>query len=116
MDSQELLYAIRSVVREEIHPIKEDIAGMKEDIAGLKTDVANLKEDVSVLKDELGEVKQRVTKIEITQETVTNKKLELLFEGQRDTLDKFHQLDELADKVEDIQTTVEVLKVLTVKK
>ena len=88
MDEKTLLQAIGQMMKQELEPIKED----------------------------LQDLKQRMTKLEITQENVTNKKLDLLFEGQQDTLRKFRQLDELNEKVDDIQTTVEVLKVLTVKK
>lgn len=95
MDEKTLLQAIGQMMKQGLEPIKEDLQDLKQRMTGME---------------------QRMTKIEITQENVTNKKLDLLFEGQQDTLRKFRQLDELAEKVDDIQTTVEVLKVLTIKK
>ena len=39
-----------------------------------------------------------------------------LFEGQRTTLEKFQSVNEINDRVKDIQGATDVLKVLTVKK
>ena len=56
-----------------------------------------------------------MTKMRIGLENVTNKNIQLLLEGQAGMNDKFRRLDELEEKVEDIQITVSVLKALTVK-
>ena len=49
-------------------------------------------------------------------ENVTNRNIQLLMEGMAGVNEKFQRLDELEERVEDIQTTVSVLKALTVKK
>ncbi len=81
MDNNELLQAIRKIVKDEIEPLKQEVLSIK-----------------------------------LTQENVTNKNIQLLMEGQQGMNEKFKSLDVLEDKVEDIQTTVSVLKALTVKK
>ena len=75
MDEKALLEAMREMMREELEPMKRDLA----------------------------EVKQRVTKIETAQEQVTNKKIQLLIESQTETKAKMEKLDDIADRVEDIQ-------------
>ena len=81
MDEKALLDAMREMMREELEPMKRDLA----------------------------EVKQRVTKIETAQEQVTNKKIQLLIESQTETKAKMEKLDEMAERVEDIQITVNAM-------
>lgn len=85
MDEKALLDAMREMMREELEPMKRDLA----------------------------EVKQRVTKIETAQEQVTNKKIQLLIESQTETKAKMEKLDEMADRVEDIQITVNAMEAVT---
>ncbi len=84
MDNQELLQALRQIIREEVHT-------------------------------ELQPIQNEVTSIKLTQENVTNKNIQLLMEGQKGMNDKFKRLDDLEEKVEDIQVAVSVLKALRVK-
>lgn len=85
MDEKVLLDAISAMMDEKLEPIKRDLA----------------------------DVKQRVTKIETTQEQVTNKKIQLLVEAQTDTKAKMEKLDEMAERVEDIQITVNAMEAVT---
>ncbi len=85
MDEKALLEAMREMMREELEPMKRDLA----------------------------EVKQRVTKIETAQEQVTNKKIQLLIESQTETKAKMEKLDDIADRVEDIQITVNAMEAVT---
>ncbi len=64
------LRLIRSIVREEIDPLrldvtelKGDVAELKKDVAVLKSDVAGLKKDVAVLKTDVGLLKKGQKKI-----------------------------------------------------
>ena len=84
MENQELLQALRQIIREEVHT-------------------------------ELQPIQNEVTSIKVTQENVTNKNIQLLMEGQKGMNDKFKRLDDLEEKVEDIQVAVSVLKALRVK-
>ena len=61
-------------------------------------------------------VDERLKRVELTQENVVAKNIQLLMEAQRETYPKVQSLDALEEKVDDIQTTVSVLKALTVKK
>ena len=85
MDEKALLEAMREMMREELEPMKRYLA----------------------------EVKQRVTKIETAQEQVTNKKIQLLIESQTETKAKMEKLDDIADRVEDIQITVNAMEAVT---
>ena len=85
MDEKALREAMREMMREELEPMKRDLA----------------------------EVKQRVTKIETAQEQVTNKKIQLLIESQTETKAKMEKLDDIADRVEDIQITVNAMEAVT---
>jgi len=127
MENTELLTAIQTIVNNAIEPLKADMASIKSDVSVLKTDVAGLKSDVTTLKSEVSEIKvqvtrieERVTKIEVSQENVTNKHLKLLSEGHQLVIDNSkksnERINQLDEKVEDIQITVEVLKYITVNK
>lgn len=85
MDEKVLLDAISAMMDEKLEPIKRDLA----------------------------DVKQRVTKIETAQEQVTNKKIQLLVEAQTETKAKMEKLDEMAERVEDIQITVNAMEAVT---
>ena len=61
-------------------------------------------------------VDERLKRVELTQENAVAKNIQLLMEAQRETYSKVQSLDALEEKVDDIQTTVSVLKALTVKK
>lgn len=65
------------------------------------------------IKQDLAEVKQRVTKIEVTQEQVTDKNIQLLMEGQQGMNEKFAKLDAVAEDVEDIKLTVRAMEAVT---
>ena len=97
-------------LQSDVQGLKTDVQGLKTDVQGLKTDVQGLKTDVQELKADMSEVKQRVTKIEITQENVVLPRLQLLAEGHSGLASRMDCLEELPDQVEDIQTTVSVLK------
>ena len=94
---------LESRLESSLNPIRADIQGLKTDIQGLKTDVQGLKTDMT-------EVKHRVTKIELTQENVVLPRLQLLAEGHSGLARRMDCLEELPEQVEDIQTTVSVLK------
>ena len=72
-----------------------------------------LNESLDPLKEELSDIKQRVTKIEITQEQITDRKIQTLLEGQQGMNEKFKQLDKLTADVEDIKITVNALEAMT---
>ncbi len=61
-------------------------------------------------------VNERLHNMELVQENVIKKDIQLLLESVQGTNEKFRRLDELEGKVDDIQSTVSVLKALTVKK
>ena len=65
------------------------------------------------IKQDLAEIKQRTTKIEVTLETDIAKRLDALAEGQQSMNEKFRKLDDVAERVEDIQITVNAMEAVT---
>ena len=90
------LQAIAELIRSEVQPILED--------------VAELKQDISDLKQEVSYIKERVTKIEVVQENVTNKNIQVLFEGQQGMNEKFRKLDRMEMTLNDVKSDTEVIK------
>jgi chromosome segregation ATPase len=58
--NQDLLVAIRQIIREEISGIKADVTELKTDVTELKTDVTELKADVTGLKTDVTGLKTDV--------------------------------------------------------
>ena len=81
--------------------------------AKLQVALEPIKADVSGIKSDLAEVKQRTTKIEVTLENDIAKRLKTLGEGQDGVNEKFTLLDEVAERVEDIQITVNAMEAVT---
>ena len=73
-------------------------------------------QEIQGIKETVTATDERLKKVELVQENVINKNIQLLLEGQKGINEKFRRLDELEEKVEDIQVSVSVLKALTVKK
>ena len=69
-----------------------------------------------IVQSEVEPLKRDIADIKLYQENVTNRDIQLLLEGMQGVNEKFQRLDDLEEKVDDIQTTVSVLKALTIKK
>ena len=69
---QELLDAIRQIVREEVSGVKEDVSSLKDDVSTLKTDVSSLKGDVSTLKTDVSSLKNDVSTLKTDVSTLKN--------------------------------------------
>ena len=54
-----------------------------------------------------------MTKMEIHQENVTDKNIQLLLEGQQGMNEKFQKLDQVAENVEEIKAKVTALEAVT---
>ena len=65
------------------------------------------------IKQDLAEIKQRTTKIEVTLENDIAKRLDALAEGQQSMNEKFRKLDDVAERMEDIQITVNAMEAVT---
>ena len=78
--------------------------------AELQAGQASMQSDIQDLKSDMTEVKDRVLKIEIVQENRIVPHIQLISEGFGGMVDRLDRLDELPDRVEDIQNTVSVMK------
>ena len=112
MNDEQILRAMADMIK----PVVDDLQDIKSRVSNIEAAQSDIQNRVSHIESTQSDIQNRVTKIELIQENVTNRNIQLLFEGQKDTLQKFRRLDVLEEKVDDIQNTVEVLKVLTVKK
>lgn len=65
------------------------------------------------IHDDISEIKERVTKIEIHQENVTDKNIRLLIEGQKGMNEQFQKLDQVAEDAEEIKIKVTALEAVT---
>lgn len=82
MVNKEMLEALRMMMQEELKPVNE----------------------------RLDAIDQRMTKMEIHQENVTDKNIQLLIEGQQGMNEKFRKLDKMAEDVEEIKVKVSALE------
>jgi len=122
--TKEDLQAIGQMMDSKLEPLKTDMLEVKADMQGVKADIQDVKERVTRVELTQGEIKERVTKMEVTQEEVRERvtrieltqenvilpRIQLLAEGHSGIVDSLDRLDDLPDQVEDIQTTVSVLK------
>lgn len=76
----------------------------------LKTALEPIRQDISGIQQDLSEVKERVTKIEVVQENITNRNIQLLFEGQQGINSKFQKLDRMEMTLNDVKSDTEVVK------
>ena len=103
-------------IKYEIKSIKDEVREIKDEVREMKAEVKTGREDIKGLAQTLDAVEKRLKKVESTQENDIQQEMRQLFDGQRNTLEKFQSVNEINDRVKDIQGAVDVLKVLTVKK
>ena len=103
-------------IKYEIKSIKDEVREIKDEVREMKAEVKTGREDIKGLAQTLDAVEKRLKKVESIQENDTQQEMRQLFDGQRNTLEKFQSVNEINDRVKDIQGAVDVLKVLTVKK
>lgn len=103
-------------IKYEIKSIKDEVREIKDEVREMKAEVKTGREDIKGLAQTLDAVEKRLKKVESIQENDIQQEMRQLFDGQRNTLEKFQSVNEINDRVKDIQGTVDVFKVLTVKK
>ena len=103
-------------IKYEIKSIKDEVREIKDEVREMKAEVKTGREDIKGLAQTLDAVEKRLKKVESIQENDIQQEMRQLFDGQRNTLEKFQSVNEINDRVKDIQGAVDVLKVLTVKK
>lgn len=103
-------------IKYEIKSIKDEVREIKDEVREMKAEVKTGREGIKGLAQTLDAVEKRLKKVESIQENDIQQEMRQLFDGQRNTLEKFQSVNEINDRVKDIQGAVDVLKVLTVKK
>ena len=103
-------------IKYEIKSIKDEVREIKDEVREMKAEVKTGREDIKGLAQTLDAVEKRLKKVESIQENDIQQEMRQLFDGQRNTLEKFQSVNEINDRVKDIQGAGDVLKVLTVKK
>ena len=104
-----------SSMDEKFTAIDERFDAIDERFTAIDEKFASIDERFDTMDERITSLDGEMTKMRIGLENVTNKNIQLLLEGQAGMNDKFRRLDELEEKVEDIQITVSVLKALTLK-
>ena len=94
-------------IKEDVHSLKEDVSVLKEDVSVLKEDVSVLKEDVSVLKEDVQKLDQRMTRMEVHIENVTDKNIAHLIEVFEPAAKTYM---EKAAEIETMQEDIAVMK------
>ena len=103
-------------IKYEIKSIKEEVRGIRDEVREIKAEVKAGREDIKNLSQTVDSLEKRLKKVENVRENDIKQDMRQLFEGQRTTLEKFQSVNEINDRVKDIQGATDVLKVLTVKK
>ena len=103
-------------IKYELKSIKDEVREIKDEVREIKSEVKIGREDVKTLSQSMDAIEKRPKKIETVQENNIEQELRQLFDGQRNTLEKSQSVNEINDRVKDIQGAVEIFKVLTVRK
>jgi len=81
MGDNELLQAIKEVIKNEVKDIRDDVNNIKDDIKDIKAELKDVKDDVKDIKAELNNVKNDVKNIKVdlkdVKDDVKNVKVEL---------------------------------------
>ena len=83
---------------------------LKELLLSMQGEIKALRDNMNARFDKSDE---RMTKMEIHQENVTDKNIQLLLEGQKGMNEKFQKLDQVAENVEEIKAKVTALEAVT---
>ena len=83
---------------------------LKELLLSMQGEIKALRDNMNARFDKSDE---RMTKMEIHQENVTDKNIQLLLEGQQGMNEKFQKLDQVAENVEEIKAKVTALDAVT---
>ena len=83
---------------------------LKELLLSMQGEIKALRDNMNARFDKSDE---RMTKMEIHQENVTDKNIQLLLEGQQGMNEKFQKLDQVAENVEEIKAKVTALEAVT---
>ena len=86
---------------------------MKDILLSMQSEIRSIHTEMSEMKQTQQQQGQEIAKINMTLEHNISKQLELLGEGQQMVIDKFKQLDQVAEDVEDIKDTVNALEAIT---
>ena len=86
---------------------------LKDILLTMQSEIRSIHTEMSEMKQTQQQQGQEIAKINMTLEHNISKQLELLGEGQQMVIDKFKQLDQVAEDVEDIKDTVNALEAIT---
>ena len=81
---------------------------LKELLLSMQSDIKSMSKRMDTMEDDLQSVKADVAQIPDIRRDIN-----LILEGQTGVNEKFQKLDEVADRVEDIQNTVNAMEAVT---
>jgi hypothetical protein len=111
---EELLLAIGQMLDEKLTVEREHTRQLIDPIMtrldSLEQGQAEMIKEQIIIRGDIGEIKARVLRIELMQENQILPRIGLIAEGHVNLSKRLDQLEELHEKVDDIQNTVSVLK------
>lgn len=99
--------------KEMLEAIGQLLAPIQDDIRSMQSEIRSIHTEMSELKQTQQQQGREIAKINMTLEHDISKQLKLLGEGQQMVIDKFKQLDQVAEDVEDVKDTVNALEAIT---
>ena len=118
---EELIKSVNTItmdmqhVKTDIQNMKTGMQDMKTDIQDLKTDMQDMKTDIQDMKEDISQIEERTLKLEIVQENITNKNIQLLMEGQQLNAEKLKAVDKKLEKLDSMEASIVALEAVTMQ-
>ena len=106
MENQELLEALRYIIKEETRAVVEEIQPINSRLDNMDSRLDNIETDVS-------EIKNRTLKIEVILENEIRPNIQLLMEGHKGLVDTMHDIKKDTGRIETIETELFATKEVT---
>ena len=98
-----------------VNTLTTDMQDMKTDMLHMKTDMQDMKTDIQDMKEDISKIEERTLKLEIIQENITNKNIQLLMEGQQLNAEKLKAVDKKLEKLDSMEASMVALEAVTMQ-
>ncbi len=107
MENQELLEALRYIIKEETRAV------VKEEIQPINSRLDNMDSRLDNIETDVSEIKNRTLKIEVILENEIRPNIQLLMEGHKGLVDTMHDIKKDTGRIETIETELFATKEVT---
>lgn len=94
---------------------KELLQELIKSVNTLTTDMQDMKTDIQDMKEDISKIEERTLKLEIIQENITNKNIQLLMEGQQLNAEKLKAVDKKLEKLDSMEASMVALEAVTMQ-